>query len=332
MNNEVKNSPLNAALVATCSFIGVGFVTGAEIWFYFARFKLAMIFGLVVFAGLSAALVYFSLKGEQLQSKKFSRVKTTISGVSELLVASAMMSGLLEISKNLFGRLWLLVFLCSILIVGFLFFKGLKSFIIYNYFVAIFVLFVIIFLLCNNNYFSINISSDFNFKNVFFSMLFAAIYMFMNIAEIRPILLNVNGLNSKKKKFFFSLAISLVLILLIVTFSVALFANLHVVSFSMPFLLYFKNSGGVVYHSFLVGLVMTMVSTAESCLMGVNERLNNSKNNEKFIKSMVIISSLIIGQISFSCFIKIVYPFIAILNFGLFVCEIIFRKKSTNFS
>ena len=47
MKYEAKNSPFNVILIAVCSFVGVGFITGAEIWFYFARFGKNMIFSAI---------------------------------------------------------------------------------------------------------------------------------------------------------------------------------------------------------------------------------------------------------------------------------------------
>lgn len=321
MKNKAKNSPFNAGLVAICSFIGVGFITGAEIWFYFARFGAVFVFGVAIFAVLMVFLIVFALRPSETLSPKFSRFKRAVFGVSELLIASAMMSGLLETTKTLFSGAWLLVFLLAVLIICLLFYNNIKSFVIYNYFVAIFVIFVAIFLLLNNNYNNITIAAKFGYKNITKSAYFAAIYVFMNIAEMRPIFASINGLKSKKSKLIFAGFISLVLALFVILFSITLFCNGELVDFSMPFLLLFKNNGGAVYYVFLAGLVLAMISTAESCLIGVNSRINPTKNDENFTKGVVIISSLILGRLPFTFFVQIVYPFIACLNIVLFLCE-----------
>lgn len=327
MENKAENRPFNVFLVAICSFIGVGFVTGAEIWFYFARFGVSMLGGIVVFAAISLILVYYSISSNQIVSPKFLQAKRAISALSEFLVASAMFSGLLEICQNLFSKHWLLVFLIAICLVIFIFFKGTKSFIFYNYFVAIFVIFVIINLFLFDNKNSFTFSANFSLKNLFFSSCFALIYIFMNITEIRPILAKFNQNNSAKKKIVFSILFSLTLIFLVITLSYKLLLNLETTSFSMPFLLLFKNQNKLVFFVFLVGLVLCLLSTLLSCLIGVENKLNFDKNDRTFGKVMVIISSLIIGQISFGFFVKVVYPFIAVLNVVLFAAEVVIRKR-----
>lgn len=321
MGNKAKNSPFNAYVMAICSFVGVGFITGAEIWFYFARFGLAMVAGLIVFAVLMVFLLCFSLHDNKSQIKKLCGLKKVIFALSELLIASAMVSGLLETSKTLFSKAWFFVFICAIFVICFMFFKSIKCFVFYNYFVAIFVLFIAVYLLLNNNYNTPYILGGLDYKNITTSMLFSCIYVFMNISEIRPILMDLQSLKTRKKQIIFACFISLTLILLIIAFSVTLFCNSKLSKFSMPFLLLLKNNGGVVYYVFITGLVLAMISTAEACLMGVKNRINFDKNDENFTRVIVIILSLIFGQIPFAFFVKGVYPFIAILNFFVFMLD-----------
>lgn len=327
MKNKAENRSFNVFLVAVCSFVGVGFITGAEIWFYFARFGVNMLVGIVVFAAVSFILVYYSISTKQIHNKKFLRAKTAISALSEFLIASAMVSGLLEISQNLFGKFWLLVFFLAIIVVIFIYFKGIKSFIFYNYFVAIFVIFVIISLFLFNNENTLNFSSDFSVKEMLFSCFFALIYIFMNIAEIRPILAKYNQEKGKKNKTTFAILFSLTLIFLVIMLSIKLILNKSIVNFSMPFLLYFKNNTNGLFFVFLIGLVLCLLSTLLSCLIGVKDKFIIDENDKNFVKIIVIISSLIFGQISFSVFVMIVYPIIAVLNFGLFVAEIVLRHN-----
>lgn len=327
MKNKAENWSFNVFLLAVCSFVGVGFITGAEIWFYFARFGVNMLAGVVVFAVISFVLVYYSISSEQIHNQKFLRVKRGISALSEFLIASAMVSGLLEITQNLFLNVWFLVFFAAIFIVIFIYFKGIKSFIFYNYFVAIFVIFVLISLFLFNNENTINFSTNFNVKNLVLSSFFAFIYIFMNISEIRPILAKFNQKKGKKNKVVFAILFSFVLIFLVVTLSFKLVFNFNITSFSMPFLLLFKNKNKFVFLVYLVGLVLCLLSTLIGCLMGVDDKLKFAKGDEKFYKGIVIISSLIFGQISFGFFVKIIYPFIAILNIGLFIGEIFLRHS-----
>lgn len=286
-----------------------------------------MLAGIVVFAVISFVLVYYSICPKQIHNRKFLRVKTAISALSEFLIASAMVSGLLEISQNLFGKFWLLVFLLAICVVIFIYFKGIKSFIFYNYFVAIFVIFVLICLFLFHNENELNFSSEFSVKEMLFSCFFAGLYIFMNIAEIRPILSKYNQQKGKKNKIAFAVIFSLMIIFLVFMLSLMLILNKSITNFSMPFLLYFKNNANWLFFVFLVGLVMCLLSTLLSCLIGVEDKLKFNKNDKTFVKSIVIISSLIIGQITFKTFVMIVYPIIAVLNFCLFVAEIVLRHN-----
>ena len=324
---EAKNSLFNVCLVAVCSFVGVGFISGAEIWFYFARFgKIGLLFGVFVFGLLIFVLSGFAFREKQENDLKLNRVKTKILIVSELAVASAMVSGLMQTTRTFFEKWWILVFVSSILLLIILFFSEKKSFVIYNYFVAIFVVFVIVSLFCfNNNNIGQNgvvLQRNFSIKNVVLSILFACIYVFMNVSEIRPILEKNKDKFSKKEKIISSFCLSGILVLLVFMLSIVLLKNNDITKYDMPFLICFKTGGGVKLFVFLIGLVLTMISTADACLIGVKDKLSFIKKDENFIKIIVILSSLILGQISFRFFIKIVYPILAILNFLVFMFEV----------
>lgn len=326
MKNKVKNSPFNIVLLTICSFVGVGFITGVEIWFYFARFGLNMIFGVIYFTVLTFLLVYFALGESDAQNDRFIQFKRQISAVSELLIASAMISGLAEQSRLIFGNGWLIVFLISISIVFCLLWLGLKSFIFYNYFVAIFIVFVVIVLFRFNNNFLLDFEPKFSLNLSLKSIVFAGVYIFMNIAEIKPILSEFSEKQNEKKKVLTALFVTGSLVFLMITLSFVLQNNRNISQNSMPFLLLFNNFGGVVEWVFLVGLIMTLISTAVACLIGVKNKLILKNNDEKFCKIIVIISALILGQIPFLVFIKIIYPIIAIFSFILFIFEFIFKR------
>ncbi len=248
-----------------------------------------------------------------------------------MLVASAMVSGLLETSRTLFGKWWFWFFLGAVLVVGCLLFSGQKSFVIYNYFVAIFVIFVVIILFLINNNFSykklLNFGANFDIKNGLLSSLFACVYTFMNISEIRPVLDNFDKKSQKKFRIILSVFFSLILVFLVIIFSLMLLNNKNIATNSMPFLILFKSQNNVICFIFMVGLLMTLISTALSCLIGVKKKINIDKNDENFVNIIVIITSLIIGQMPFVFFIKIIYPLIAIFNFLLFLNEIFKRLK-----
>lgn len=333
--NKAKNSSFNTILIAICSFVGVGFISGAEIWFYFARFGLASIFGVVIFGSLCFVLTWFCMSTSGLENMKVSKLKKKISIVGEMAVASAMVSGLFETTREIFEKWWIVVFIIAIATIIILYFLEQKSFTIYNYFVAIFIVFVIVSLFVFNNYlgvdFELNFDKNFSFKTIFFASVFACFYVFSNIAELRPILEKDSKKLSKKSKFKVSLILSLLLIFLVIMLEIVLVSRKEISKFSMPFLMVFKRENKIVLFVFLMGLVMTMISTAEACLMGIKDKIKFDINNEKFVKTIVIITSLIIGQIPFQIFIKIIYPLVAILNFLVFLIEIFEMRKIAKF-
>lgn len=332
--NKAKNGYFSTIVIAICSFVGVGFITGAEIWFYFSRFGLGSVIGLAVFGFLIYFVLSLSICKSRVKNSKIEKLKTKILLFGELAVASAMVSGLFETTRLIFDRWWIFFYILAILVMSLLFIFEKKSYIIYNYILLIFIIFVIILLfIFNNNNSLINCSKstlNFTAKNAILACVFSCVYVFSNVAEIRPVLeCNTENFNIKQKKIL-CLILSLSLIFLAFMFGLQFFLNEELSKFSMPFLNLFKGKGGVVLWVYLIGLTMTMVSTADACLIGIKNKLNFSKNNEKFVKFIVIILSLILGQIPFKFFIKIIYPIVAIFNFLIFVLEILefkFIKK-----
>lgn len=329
--NKAKNGFFNTILIAICSFVGVGFITGAEIWFYFARFGLGSVVGLALFGLLIYYILSLSICKERAENSKIDKIKTKIMIVGELAVASAMVSGLFETSRQIFEKWWLLVFLLAIFVMSLLFILEKKSYVVYNYILAIFIIFVIVRLFLINNKlnlnFEVNFMQNFGLKNVVLASVFSCIYVFSNVAELRPVLEENSKNYSQKQKKMMCLILALVLIFLAFTLIIQFFKNENLSTFSMPFLELFKVTGGLGLWVFLAGLVMTMISTADACLIGVKNKIKFSKNDEKFIKIIVILLSLIFGQIPFKFFVKIIYPFVAILNFFIFIFEIFENRK-----
>lgn len=329
MKNEVKNSLFNSILLSVCVFVGVGFITGAEIWFYFAKFKLNIIFGLIVFAVLCFLLVSFAQKKNS-ESEKLEKWRYFVSLFSELCIAAAMISGIFETSRLLFKSIWWLVDIVSIACLIYVFVRGIKTQKIYNYFVAIFIVFVIVALfLFNNENLKFYISfqgNNLSLKEATISVIFATIYIFMNIGAMRPMIEKFNHQNKKRNKIIFSTMLTLILIFLIVTLSLFLWINPNISQTSMPFLLLFDNYGVVVKFIFLLGLMMCLISTCVGCQEGVFTKLNAVSLDKNFNKTIVIISSLIVGQIPFWIFIKIIYPLVGIFNLVLFGIEIFYSK------
>lgn len=330
MINDVKNGLFNSILLSICVFVGAGFITGAEIWFYFAKFNYNMVFGLIIFGLLCFVLVIFAQKS-QTENIKLKKARFFVSLISEVLIASAMISGIFYTARILFRSLWVLVDVLAISCLIFVFVRGIKFQKIYNYFIAIFIIFVIIVLFLFNNKTDDNfthfIDSGLSFKNAFLSCVFAIIYIFMNIATMRPIIEKFNHNNKRKNKIAFAGLLSLMLIFLIFTLSLFLWKNPKIANTSMPFLLLFYNYGNLIEFIFLLGLLMCMVSTAAVCFYGVCDKLNYVNNDDNFNKMIVILSSLIIAQLRFKIFVNILYPVVGIFNFLLFAIEIFYSKN-----
>lgn len=95
----VKNGIFDAILVVICLFVGVGFISGAEIWFYIARFDMNEIFGLIVFGVLMFVISCFALSKKRKVESNNDKFKRKILLISELAVALDMISGLVKASK-----------------------------------------------------------------------------------------------------------------------------------------------------------------------------------------------------------------------------------------
>ena len=101
--NKGKKGDFGLCLLLVGSMIGAGFITGAEIWQFFAKFGYGSLFGVVVFGCLSYLLVYFEARPKKelnKESLRLERVKKDVNFFSEIMVAAAMISGLKIISKQ----------------------------------------------------------------------------------------------------------------------------------------------------------------------------------------------------------------------------------------
>lgn len=333
-DNKAKNGILNTILIAICSFVGVGFITGAEMWFYFARFGFWALVGLFLFGILIYFILSLSICNHRVENSKLDKIKTKIMTLGELAVASAMVSGLFETTRQIFEKWWYLVFVLAIIVMSLLFFLEKKSYVVYNYILTIFILFVIIRLFLINNKLSINFNTNFiqncGVKNAVLASVFSCIYVFSNVSELRPVLENNSTNLSIKQKKIMCLILSLLLIFLAFMLIIQFFVNAELSNYSMPFLKLFQKEGGLSLWVFLIGLVMTMISTADACLIGVKNKIKILKNDKNFTKLIVIFLSLIFGQIPFKFFVRIIYPIVAIFNLFIFIYEIFENRKIKN--
>ena len=320
-----KNGPFGLILLLIGSMIGAGFITGAETWHFFARFGWGILFGLIVFGVLIYFLITYELEGDAgdcncLKTGGF-WLKKQVNFISELLIASAMISGLKEVIFGLgfTGKIFILIFAIIVIFIILLF--GVKLFSVYNYFIVGFIVFIMLILMKNLSAKVIIFNNYLNITNMVKACFYAVLYVFMNVSALKPLLRSYRSeLDSKQKKFL-ALSFSILMIFIILTMSIFLINSKDLINHSMPLKLYFCKLGKSYEIIFIVGVIMTMISTAVSCAIGVKEKFL-SRSGGVFASICSVILILIFGNIPFEIFVTKFYPVIGFLNFIIFVFDI----------
>jgi len=342
-------------LVMMSAVVGVGFVSGAEIWSFFARFGKFCWVGIFVFAILFFCLTFKTISKNATNEKCVkmhktnknlskntiltkSRLKLVLLFLSEIVIASAMFSGLKELIWQLFKNNHALIFCLCVLLVFFLLLFGMSGIEKFNILTMLFVGFIVTTILifgfggqgvgdeCLKNV-ATNLSKtagDFDvfygFKNITMSMCFAVAYVFMNIVQIQPIASAYNISYSKRKCAIFSAIMTGLMTLLIVLYVLFLHNNNFLANESMPLLVFFKKFGSECLLSlFVCGLVFGIISTLLACLVGVKHFIAKrvvSNTMQTFVSVMI---TLVVGAIDFEIFIGAFYPILGVLSFIIFV-------------
>ncbi len=326
-------------LVMFGAIAGVGFVAGTEIEDFFARFGINFIFGIIMLFLLMVVLVYKILSNDMTLQKSSilynnkqnvlnntflikNRIKNCILFFNLFMISSAMFSGLRVMLLYLLKNNYLLIYIVSILIVFAMLIFGIKGLAKFNYLVVIFLGFVLAIVAVSlSKNFEVG-AVRFNLKNSFGAMLFAGIYVFMNIVELEPIAKEYGLFLSKGKRLLFAFIFSLLLSFVVFIICMFLRNNSVVASYNMPMLVYFSELGLGFKLVFSVGLVMSLLSTLLTCLIGVKSRVGNmlTINNSNIASSfLAVMMSVVVGVLPFSFFTKIIYPVIGVLNFIVFV-------------
>lgn len=342
---EVKKL-VNLFLLMIGTVVGVGFVTGAEIYSFFARFSANSIFGLVCFFVLFFALTYKILiknkKDENaLKMQNFDKIfskntklrkiclKNFLVFFNVLMIASAMFSGLKFVIFQLFFSNQILIFLFCVFFVFLCLFFGIKWLAKVNGVLILFLIFVVLSMVfgmkncshfatencCNNFGDSINLS----FKNITLSLLFAGIYVFMNIVEIEPVIGEFKINFSKKQAVLFAGLYSFVLVLLLGIFCLFLNKFQFLTNQSMPLLSFFESLGKGKVLVFSMGLVLCLLTTLISCLIGIKKSFIDKKLTNLSASFLATILAMIVGMVPFSVFVNVIYPIIGIVNFVIYV-------------
>ena len=322
-----KNGPFGLILLLIGSMIGAGFITGAETWHFFARFGWGVFASLICFGLLLYFLVTNELRGDVdncigLKTGQF-WLKKQVNFVGELLIASAMVSGLKDVIFDLDFNGEIFIFLLVIIVIFIVLFIGFKLFSIYNYFVVGFVAVVLAVLIKNLDVNAIKIDNYLNITNVSKACVYAALYVFMNVSALKPILRNsVQKLSCKDKKIV-AIIFPILMIFIILTMSIFLINSKDLINDSMPLKLYFCKLGKSYEIIFIVGVIMTMISTAVSCAIGVKEKFSARLGGGVSASICSIILILIFGNIPFEIFVSKFYPMIGFLNFVIFIFDIL---------
>ncbi len=325
-------------ILLICSIVGVGFVSGAEIYQFFVKFGKFSYFGVFVFFVLIFALTNKILRQNQSEQNVFkmniltkivsnntfltkSKLKSKLLFVNILMMASAMFAGLFNLIFKLYFHNHLLILIFALSIIFLVLYFGISGLQKFDYFVIVLLgIILCCFCFCSNDI-SLNQNAFFifEFKNLIFSGLFSAIYVFMNIVQIQPILSEKNIQLSGKERKGFAFGFSLILTIILFVFVRFFNANLYLKNSQMPFLNYFSCKGGVVYLIYVIGLFLALFSSLITTLVGVKSRLNKRLNSNLLSSVGAIVLSSAISLIGFSNFISIVYPIVGIINFVIYV-------------
>lgn len=326
-----------------CAIVGVGFVSGAEIYQFYARFGKFAYVGILIFFLLLFVLINKILRSssidkndlkmnnkEQITQKntflRKDKIKSILTNFNVLMVSSAMFAGLFSLLKNLFKHNYYFFGLVAILLVFLILYFGVHGLEKFDYFVISFIVFLMIYFLLNQKTVSNSTEifdgvnfEDGSMKMLCLSGLFACIYVFMNIVQIQPILGELNVKLSNKKRCLFSLFFALSLSLLLLVFVRFLLVNIESCNGEMPFLTYFKSKAGLLIYVYVIGLIFALLSSLLSCLIGVKRGVKRIFSSNFLATCVSILLSMCFSLIGFSNFVSIVYPAIGVLNFIIFV-------------
>lgn len=321
------------------TMVGVGFVTGAEIYQFFIRFNINSIFGFCLFFILIFYLTNKILcetfnKQNSVKLHKFNifyaknttldkfKIKNFLTNINLILVASAMFAGLKNLLKHLFNHNYLSVCCLCVIFVVYVLWKGIKSLSKVNILVVVFLVFILFNLLYDYEIFDVKNNFEyinFSFKNITLSLLFSCAYVFMNIVEIQPVIRESKFNLSKKQSLKCALMFSVLLVSVLIIIGLFLSCHTEYLASSMPLLDYFKTKNIGVYLVFILGLILGLLSTLIGCLLGTKKWVKSIFDDEFYSTIFTVLIVMIFGLIEFSVFVKYIYPIIGVINFIIFV-------------
>lgn len=338
-------------LLLVGSIVGIGFISGAEIYQFFVKFEVCCVFGIILFFTLMFLLVYkiFYKKFYNQKHPKTHKILTCQNDVkmkknnkkhhkntiliknqienfliiaSTVALSGAMFSGLRNIIFELFENNFFAVYVLSILFIFYITLKGVlhldKVNVVMLFLLLSFLLFLIFDTFDSKKILSANFGV-FGFENITKSLSFSLVYVFMNIVPIEHIVNEFDLKFSRRQVLIYSFFVAFILTLVLIVFALFLFANKNIQTYSMPLLVYFEKKGGVVLIFFILTLLLGLFSTMISCLIGIKRVFILQKFTVFSSTFCAVLLSVVLGLIDFSVYVKIIYPIIGVMNFIIYV-------------
>lgn len=328
----------NIFLLSLSAFIGVGFISGAEIWTFFARFGENFIISIVI---LFLLLFIFCNKiilmcnsnenlnklqemhkiGQKNTKLTKNNIKEFLLNLEIFLFAGAMFSGLRDVVYELFVSNQVIIFLCSVFLVFVMTICGVKAISRMNFLIIGSFFVVIVILVSRDDIFnkssveSLLSISRFSVAGVGVSVLFSVMYIFMNMAHLVPIFKVSDCEMTKRERLVFSLIFSIVFCFLIIILTLFLGVNSYLSAESMPIFKFFQNIGGWLIVFFSIVIIGGLLSTLMVCLIGLNIEVKKYIKNHFYASFLVVFFPLLMGFLPFNFFVNIIYPLAGVLNF-----------------
>ena len=319
-------SVINFVCVYVCTIIGASFITGNEIYMFFALyggwayflmgicFVLFVCTSITIFCKCKKANITNIL--DAFSSGVVAKVMQAFTYITYFMFASVMLAGL----RELFGILFTLI--CAIICV-YLIKKGISSIVKIN---AILFPFVIIYLIVlsvmpNNGQTCLNVQS-LSFSAVF--NIFT--YVSLNVILILGSMLKLTSKMSKRQIIASTVLSGFVFALLIV-FQIIILQGSEIQDFNMP-LLYIASKNNFVYAFALMVAFCAMISSYLSSIYSMYVKINKSKCSN-FYLTILICSIVCFSFLGFARIVQFSYIFLGCVSFVLmaYLCAIKFKKK-----
>ena len=333
-----NNNYLTLFMLMFCSIVGVGFVSGAEIYDFFTVFGENCYYGIVVFYVLVIFICNKLINNLLITQndcrktlKKSNQLKIIVNDLGSflnvLIVSSAMFSGLRYFVKRLYNNNYICIYFCLIFVIFIMVLLGIKGLKKLDYFVIIFIIFMVYSLLFGNDFSLVFEKNNRVFSdkiinvNLLLSCVYPVLYVFMNMFQMKP-LIESSGIKIKNKKggFWFSFFFASILSGVLFVFVIFLKNNPHYTNFSMPFLEYFRHKGGIISSVFCLGLIIALLSTLLSSLVGLKFKIQSAFNlKDLFCSTFSFLIAFFVGFLPFNVFSGILYPILGAINLIIFV-------------